>query len=71
MEELPAKYSCWHHHGSGKMYVVVMITNQYTTQPDRFPVTVVYYDSMDPTKVWSRPLEEFLKSMTRLVPIGG
>jgi hypothetical protein len=43
---------------------VGLITNQATTQPERYPVTVVYHDVQG--HIWSRPLADWHASMTAL-----
>jgi hypothetical protein len=61
--EIPRPGSVWKH-TSGAHYVVLLIANKHSEQPDRYPVTVVYR-SID-QRVWSRPLSDWFRSMTIL-----
>ena len=47
----------WQHH-SGKYYRVMMLTNEYSQQQDKFPLTVIYMDEQQRT--WSRPVMKFI-----------
>lgn len=62
--EWPKVGSVWTHDKTGNNYCVVMLTNIGTTQPDRYPVTVVYQNVLSDT-LWSRPLTDWHRSMTR------
>ena len=57
----PRPRSVWQHR-DGDIYKVVMLANEATEQPDRYPVTVVYRGKDG--KVWSRPLSDWHRSMT-------
>lgn len=59
----PQLNSQWRH-SSGAIYTVIDFTNEATTQPDRYPVTIVYRD--DKGNKWSRPLGDWTRSMTPL-----
>ena len=47
----------WRHH-SGRCYRVLMLTNQHSQQPEKFPLTVVYMDENQ--KTWSRSVLVFI-----------
>ena len=65
-EGRPITGSRWRHH-SGRVYVVLMVTNTETTRPERFPMTVVYQNTANGTR-WSRPMEDFLTN-DRFTPV--
>lgn len=56
--------SLWTHTKTGKIYIVLMLTNQLSTNPEKFPPTVVYQPVDDASVVWSRSTVDFLKSFT-------
>jgi hypothetical protein len=58
---LPLTGSRWRHH-SGRVYVVLMVTNEASDRQDKFPTTAVYQGNNG--KRWSRPVSEFLEKMT-------
>lgn len=61
--------SVWFHK-SGRCYVVICMANLATTQPDKYPKTVVYqtlHSDGSLGDVWSRPLSTWSESMT-LIP---
>lgn len=57
----PEVHSVWRHK-SGKPYVVIGYSNEQSTDPDRYPVTIYYADIEG--RVWSRPLSRWHESMT-------
>lgn len=57
----PAISSIWQHY-SGRLYTVLMITNEANTNPN-YPVTVVYMNVNTGSR-WSRPLFDWHRSMT-------
>ena len=57
-------YTIWQHK-TGKQYVVKEIVNQHTTDPERYPITVVYIDT-ETEHTWCRPLVDWHRSMTPL-----
>lgn len=59
--ELLCVGSKWRHR-NGASYTVIMLTNLYTESPEVYPITVVYRG--DNGKVWSRPLNDWHRSMT-------
>lgn len=59
----PEPRSVWQHR-DGDIYTVERLTNEHSTQPDRYPVTVVYRGQDG--KVWSRRLADWHGSMTAL-----
>jgi hypothetical protein len=59
--KLPEVGSKWRHH-NGNEYVVLMIANEATERPEKYPVTVVYCGPN--SKVWCRPLSLWYASMT-------
>ena len=61
-DQIPKKHSLWRHH-SRRLYVVVLITNEHTEHPDRYPVTVCYVGSNG--RAWSKSLKRFHETMTR------
>lgn len=65
--DLPKVGSIWRHYKGGH-YKVILIANDQSTFPERFPVSVVY-QSAETLYIWTRPLEQWLKSMT-LVEFG-
>lgn len=50
-------------HNNGNRYKVVMLTNQQTTRPEQYPVTVVYFNVKNGT-TWSRPVSDWERSFT-------
>lgn len=52
--------SVWRHH-SGRLYTVLMLTNENSDRQDRFPTTVCYQGQNGHR--WSRPLVEFTDKM--------
>lgn len=64
MSALPrvAAGQVWQHR-NGILYQVLLLTNESTTQPDLYPVTVVYRNFTN-FKNWSRPLADWHRSMT-------
>lgn len=50
-------------HDNGNLYQVMMITNQQTTRPEQYPVTVVYFNIRNGT-TWSRPVSEWDRSFS-------
>ena len=53
--------SRWRHR-NGNAYTVLMLANEHTDRPEKYPVTVVYQG--DNGRVWSRPLSDWRRSMT-------
>lgn len=51
-------------HRNGNVYEVLMVANEQTAMPDRYPVTVVYQNIENGT-VWSRPLSDWERSFKR------
>ncbi len=51
-------------HTNGCEYNIVLIANEFSTNLEKYPVTVVY--TGDNGKVWSRPLSDWDRSMTRI-----
>lgn len=58
----PKPETLWQHHNGG-VYRVLHIANQQTTNPDKYPVTVVYQGVVNGA-VWTRPLSDWHRSMT-------
>lgn len=46
-------------HHSGRTYVILHITNIEATDPEKFPIEVVYRNIHNGT-VWSRPLDKWM-----------
>jgi hypothetical protein len=63
MNEVPEVGSKWRH-AKGDIYEVAMISNGNTSDPERYPITVIYKSD---SGVWSRPLSDWHRSMV-LVP---
>lgn len=55
-------YSQWKHTRTGRTYCVTKIVNQHTSNPKRYPVTVVYVDT-ETGYEWCRPLAKWHDSM--------
>lgn len=53
----PIAGSRWRHH-SGRVYIILMITNRDSTNPEKFPVTAVYQGQNGAR--WSRPVSAFI-----------
>lgn len=64
--EKPKIGSKWKH-SNGCYYKVVFLTNEETKQSKKYPVTVVYKGENG--KLWSRPLNDWYRSMTTIDPI--
>lgn len=60
LDVLPSTGDTWRHH-KGNEYEVLLLSNQYSQQPE-YPPTVVYQGANG--KVWSKSLVNFLKKMT-------
>ena len=59
----PKPGEVWRHH-NGQEYEVLLITNEHTSRPAQYPVTVVY-KNVRIGSIWSRPLHDWHRSMTR------
>jgi hypothetical protein len=55
--------SLWRHH-SGRRYHVVFLTNEFSANTEKYPVTVVYRGVVNGRR-WSKSRERFLATMTR------
>jgi len=55
--------SLWQHKVGGK-YLVLNLTNVHAVHPGTYKVTVVYQD--EDGLIWSRPLSDWHRSMTRV-----
>ena len=60
MAEIPERDSVWVN-ARGSEYRVLLITNQASELPKKYPVTVVYVGGNG--RFWSRPLEHWHRSM--------
>lgn len=56
--------SRWRHY-NGNEYEVVMLTNEHSTNQEKYPTTVVHRGDYN-GRVWSRPLPDWHWSMTRI-----
>lgn len=54
---LPTPGSTWAHK-SGHHYLVLIVTNERTTKPEEYPITVVYKRLSDGS-IWSRPFDRW------------
>lgn len=61
----PAPGSRWVHK-NGNEYEVLMLANERTLDPDRYPVNVVYRGNNG--RIWCRPLAQWHRSMTPCAP---
>lgn len=52
-------------HKNGNEYEVLLIANLGTERPEQYPVTVVYQHTKN-GNVWSRPLSDWYRSMTKV-----
>jgi len=64
-EPLPEPGTWWRHK-NGSRYKVIMITNQHSKLPDKYPVTIVY--AGENGHDWSRPLKYWHGNMTPETP---
>lgn len=55
----------WKHY-NGNEYEVLMFTNELSTNP-KYPVTVVY-KNIHTGSTWSKPLDDWHRSMTLIEP---
>ncbi len=62
---LPIIGSRWRHH-SGRTYVILMITNIGSKDPQKFPVTAVYQGENGMR--WSRPADVFTGEDANFTP---
>jgi nucleoside-diphosphate-sugar epimerase len=53
-------------HKNGVKYVVMRLANVYVTSDkrDEYPLLVVYYNPLDPDKLWAKSPDGFLKNRT-------
>ena len=61
----PIVGSRWRHH-SGRIYVILMITNIGSKDPQKFPVTAVYQG--DNGNRWSRSVDVFVGEDAKFTP---
>lgn len=66
-KDIPKPGSIWQHRTKAVDYEVMYITNERSTDPDKWPVTVVYRETGKSANasvpIWSRPLVDWFKSM--------
>lgn len=55
------QWSQWRHY-NGIEYVVLYIANMHSTMP-QYPPTVIYFNKNDESKIWTRPLHDWHRSM--------
>lgn len=60
----PELNSKWEHY-NGNLYEVILIANEYTEYPDKYPITVVYKGNNG--RIWCRPLTKWFDSFTLIV----
>lgn len=58
--------SRWRHY-NGNEYTVLVLTNEYTEHPETYPITVIYQGANG--RIWSRRLDDWHRSMTRIEAI--
>lgn len=51
-------------HRNGNVYWVIGLANEYTENPEKYPVMVIYQGGNG--RVWCRPMSEWSRSFTRL-----
>lgn len=65
LDSIPERYSIWRHVKSGVIYKFLLITNLKTSRHEEYPVTVVYQNLLN-GDIWSRPLNDWYRSMTKV-----
>ncbi len=60
--KIPLLKSEWVH-SNGAVYVVSAISNIETADHDKYPITVFYHGKFN-NKLWSRPVNDWYRSMT-------
>lgn len=58
----PKVGTIWQHY-NGQQYLVLMIANEMSTNPDKYPPSVVYQNVVTLT-VWCRPVSDWARSLT-------
>jgi hypothetical protein len=61
---IPMRNSYWRHNRTQNLYVVKYVTNLHADDHEKFPILVVYEDTI--RRVWSRPLAAFVEKFTDL-----
>lgn len=51
-------------HTNGQEYEVIILANEHTVEPARYPLTVVYKSVLN-GRVWSKECNDFFRSMKR------
>lgn len=55
---VPKPLTRWIHRDNGNEYIILGLTNLESTQPEKYPVTIIYLRLFDGT-VWNRPLDRW------------
>lgn len=63
--DVPMKGTVWEHYNKKATYEIVNIANFHSTDQARYPTTVVYR-GLDNMRLWSRPLWDWHRSMTKV-----
>lgn len=56
--------SVWQHY-NGQRYKVLLIAGQHSENLERYPITVVY-QNIENKRIWTRPLNDWHRSMTKI-----
>ena len=57
--------SIWEHTKTGNRYRVLTLTNEYATDKEKFPTSVVY-QNMKNSQLFSRPKDAFVLKFTKV-----
>lgn len=64
LQDIITVNSKWIHKETKNEYIIVVLSNLYSTKYDLFPATVVYKSGSG--IVWSRTVNEFLNKFTKV-----
>jgi len=62
-DDTPKPRQVWRHR-NGILYEVLMLANEHSDDQAIYPTTVVYRTCSFSARVWSRPLNDWHRSMT-------
>lgn len=62
---VPDVGSVWVHYNKKTTYEILFVTNEHSEDQQRYPTTVVYR-GLDNGRLWSRPLNDWHRSMTEI-----
>lgn len=69
IRKLPKTGTLWEHKVAGTAYVVLALTNVGSSDPLRYPVTVIYQSKNG--AIWSRPIDTWYDSFTEVHGLTG